>query len=103
MEPPKLRLYQLTKLLAAKIAPHIYYALRYLSVIFDEYILYRSPIFLGADCAGTAYSCYGTKNKQENVQNNVIEGYIIRENTVDIYQKYQEKFESAVNMICQMK
>ena len=57
LEPPKLRLYQLTK----KIAPHISYALRDLGVIFDKYILSRSPTFVDSERAGTADSCYGTK------------------------------------------
>ena len=33
----------------------------------------------------------------------MIEGYIRREMTVDIDQKYQEKFEASANMICQLK
>ena len=54
LEPKKLQLCQPTKKLAAKIAPHISSALRYLGVIFDEYILSRRPILAGAECAGTA-------------------------------------------------
>ena len=42
LEPPKLRLYQLPKHLAAEIAPHISSALRDLSVIFDKSILSNS-------------------------------------------------------------
>ena len=38
LEPPKLRLYELTKKLAAKIAPHISSSLRDLGVIFDKSI-----------------------------------------------------------------
>ena len=43
------------------------------------------------------------KNEQENTQNNVIEGDIRKEMTVDTDQKYQEIFEAAVNMIVQLK
>ena len=64
LEPPKLRLYQLTKNIPAKIASHIYSALRDLGVIFNKSILYRSPILAGADRAGTEDSCYGTENEQ---------------------------------------
>ena len=88
MEPPKLQLYQLTKNLAANIAPHISSALRDLGVIYDKSILYRSTILAGADCAGTSDSCDGTQNDQENTQNDVIEGDIRREMTVDTNQKY---------------
>ena len=44
---------------------------------------------LGAERLGTADSCYGTQNEQENTQNNVIEGGIRREMTVDTDQNYQ--------------
>ena len=54
LEPPKLRLYQLTKKLAAKIAPHVYSDLRVLGVIFDTSILSRSTIFERAEHTGTA-------------------------------------------------
>ena len=54
-------------------------------------------------CEGTEDLCYGTKNDQENTQNNVIEGYIRREMTVDTDQKYQEKVEADANMLCQLK
>ena len=54
LEPPKLRLYQLTKNLAVKILPHVSYALRYLGVIFDKYIISISPILAGADHAVTS-------------------------------------------------
>ena len=47
LEPPKLRLYQLTKNIAAKIEPHIYSTLRDLRVIFDKCLLYRSLILSG--------------------------------------------------------
>ena len=60
LKPPKLRLYHLTKNIAAKIAPHISSALRYLGVIFDKSILSRSPILAGVDREGAADSCYGT-------------------------------------------
>ena len=103
MGPPKLRLYHLTKNLAAKIAPHIYSALRDLGVIFDKYILSIIPILVGADRAGTADLLYGTQNEQENTQNDVIEGDIRREMTVDTDQKYQEKVEAAAKTLCQMK
>ena len=62
LEPPNLRLYQLTKNLAAKVAPHISSAWRDLGVIFDKSILSRSPMLKGADRAGIVYSCYGTQN-----------------------------------------
>ena len=52
LEPPKLRLYQLTKKLAAKIAPHISSAMRGLGVVFDKSILYRSTMFVGSDRSG---------------------------------------------------
>ena len=58
---------------------------------------------MGVDYSGTAESCYSTQNEQESTQNNLIEGGIIREMTVDTDQKYQEKVEAAVNMICQLK
>ena len=83
--------------------PHISSALRDLDVIFDKYILSRSPILAGADHAGTSDSCCGTQNEQENTQNNVIEGDIRREMTVDTDQKYQEKVEAAANIIFQLK
>ena len=60
LEPPKLQLYQLTKMLAAEIVPHVYSVLRGLCVISYGYILSRSPILTSADRAGTAYLCYGT-------------------------------------------
>ena len=60
-------------------------------MIFDKYILSRSPILAGEDRAGNTDSCYGTKNEQENTHNNVIEGDIRRDMTVDMDQKYQEK------------
>ena len=63
-EPPKLRLYQLTKNIAAKIAPHIFSALRDLGVIFDKFIIPRSPTLACADCTGTEDSCCGAKNEQ---------------------------------------
>ena len=63
LEPPKLRLYQLIKNIAAEIVPHIYSALIDLGVICDKSILYSSPILAGADCAGTANSCYVTQNE----------------------------------------
>ena len=47
LEPPNLRLYQLTKTLAANILPRISSELRDLGVIFDKFILYRSPILVG--------------------------------------------------------
>ena len=52
-EPPKLRLYQLTKNIAANIAPHIPSAFRDLGVIFDKSILYIIPKLVGADRAVT--------------------------------------------------
>ena len=64
LEPPKLRLCQLTQNIAAKISPHLYFALRDLGVIFDKYFLSRSTILAGEDCAGTVYSCYVTQNKK---------------------------------------
>ena len=103
MEPPKLRLCQLTKNLAAKIAPHISCALRDLGVIFDKSILSRGPALSGADRVGTSDLCYGTQNEQENTQNNVIEGDIRRDVTVDIDQKYQEEVEAAENTLFQLK
>ena len=89
LEPPKLRLCQITKKLDAKIAPHISSALRDLGVIFYKSILSRSPILAGADLAGAPDSFYGTQNKQENTQNNVTEGDIRTYMTVDTDQKYQ--------------
>ena len=103
MEPPKLRLCQLTKNLAAKIAPHISSSLRDLGAIFDKSILSRSPVLEVADRAGTADSCYGTQNEQENTQNDVIERDIRRDMTVDTDQKYQETVEAAAYMLCQPK
>ena len=38
-----------------------------------------------------------------NTKNNMIEGYIRRKMTVDTNQKYQEKVETAANMLCQLK
>ena len=63
LEQPKLRLYQLTKNIAAKLAPHISFALIDLVVVFDKYIL-LSPILAVLDHASTADSCYGTQNNQ---------------------------------------
>ena len=56
-----------------------------------------------ADCAGTVNSCYGTQNEQLNTHNNVIEGDIRRDMTVDTDQKYLEKVEASANMIFQLK
>ena len=56
-----------------------------------------------ADRSGTVDSCYGTQNEQENTQNDVIEGDIRREMTVDTDQKYQEKIEAAAKTLCKMK
>ena len=83
--------------------PHIYSALRDLGVIFNKYILSSTTILEGADRSGTADSCYGTQNEQENTQNNVIEGDIRREMTVDTDQKYQETVEAAANIYFQLK
>ena len=65
-------------MLADKITPHTSYTFIYLGVTFDKSILSRSTILVGADRAGIEDSCYGTKNEQENAQNNVIEVYIRR-------------------------
>ena len=73
LEPPKLRLYLLTKNIAAEIAPHISYALRGLGVIFEYYILSSSKKLADADPAGTLDSLSETQNEQKNTQNNVIE------------------------------
>ena len=54
LKPPKLQLYQLTKNIAAKIVPYIYYAFRDLCVIFDKYIFSRIPILTGVHRADTA-------------------------------------------------
>ena len=64
LEPPKLRMYQVTKKVASKIAPHIYSDLRYLGVIFDKAVSSVSTILAGADRAVTAESFYGTQNEQ---------------------------------------
>ena len=61
LEPQNIYLYQLTKHFADNIVPRISYALRDLGGNFDEYILFRSITLVGADRAGTADSCYGTK------------------------------------------
>ena len=53
-------------------------------MIFDKPLLSRSPILVGADRAGTSYSCYGAQNEHKNTQNNMIEGEIIKEMTVEI-------------------
>ena len=52
LELPKLRMYQVTKTLAADIAPHISYALRYLIVVFEKYLLYSSPKLVDTDPEG---------------------------------------------------
>ena len=58
LEPIMLWLYQLTKNIAAKIAPRISSSLRYLGKVFDNLFIWsRSPILVGAECAGTAESC----------------------------------------------
>ena len=72
-------------------------------MIFDKYILSRSLVLAGADCVCTSDSCYITQNEQENRQNNVIEGYIIRDMDEDIDRDYQEKGETAANTILQPK
>ena len=46
-------------------------------------IFSRGTILLGAERLGTADSCYGKQNEQENTQNNAIEGDIRKEMTVD--------------------
>ena len=53
LEPKKLRLYQIKKYIAAKIAPHIYSALRDLGVIFENIYLSSIPKLVYADPAGT--------------------------------------------------
>ena len=63
--PPKLRLYELTKKLDAKIAPHIYFSLRYLGVIFDKSILSRSTIFGGCILRRYHIIAIWYKNEQE--------------------------------------
>ena len=103
LEPPKLRLYQLTQNIATKIAPHIFSAMMDLGMIFHKYIWSRSPILVGVDHAVTSYSWYGTLNEHENTHNNVIEGYIRRDMTVYTDQKYQEKYEAGTKMLCQLK
>ena len=45
--------------------------------------------------------CY--KKEQENTHDNLIEGGIRREMTVDIDQKHQEKVEATASMLCQLK
>ena len=60
LETPKLQLYQITKMLAADIVPHVYSVLRDIGVISYRSILSRSPILSGVDRAGTAQLCYGT-------------------------------------------
>ena len=72
-------------------------------MIFDKSILYSSTILAGTDRACTADSFYGTQNEQENTQNNVIDGDIIIEITVDTDQKYQEEVEAASNIFFQTK
>ena len=47
----------------------------------------------GVYCSGTEELVYGTQNEQENTHNNVIEGDIRREITVDTDQKYKEKLK----------
>ena len=71
--------------------PHISFALRDLGVIFDKYIWSIIPILVDSNPVVTAESCCGTQNEQENTHNNVIEGDIRREITIDTNQKYQEK------------
>ena len=51
-------------MLATTIAPHVSYALRDLGVVFDKYILCRSPILEGADLASTVDSLYCTQHEQ---------------------------------------
>ena len=83
--------------------PCISSTLRDLGVIFDKPLLSRSPILVGADRAGTSDSCYGAQNEHKNTQNNMIEGEIIKEMTVDNNQQYQETVETADNMLCRLK
>ena len=45
------------------------------------------------DRSGTGKSIYGTKNEQENTQNNVIEGDMRREMTVDTNKKPKKRFK----------
>ena len=73
LERTEIRLYQLIKNLAAKMAPHISSALIDLGVNVDKCILSRSTILVGADRAGNVDSFYGTKNEQKNTQNNLVE------------------------------
>ena len=60
-EPMKLRLYQLRRNIAAKIAPHTSSALRDLGVIFDKSILSRSSILVGEGRVATEEFYHGTK------------------------------------------
>ena len=71
---PTLRLYHLTKNIAAEIAPHISSALRDLGVIFEKSLLSSSTKLVDAYPEGALDSWSGTKNEQKNTENNVIEG-----------------------------
>ena len=72
-------------------------------MIFYKYILSKGPTLTGEDRGGTSDSCYGTQNKQENTQNNVIKEDTRRDITVDTDKKYQEKVETDANVIFQLK
>ena len=72
-------------------------------MIYDKSILSRSTILVGADRSGNSDYFYGTHNEHNNTQNNVIEGGIRREMTVDTDQKHQEKVEASANIIYQLK
>ena len=58
---------------------------------------------MGVEYSGTENFCYGTQNEQENTHDNVIEGDIRREMTVDTDQNYQWKVEAAAKILCQLK
>ena len=64
-EPPKLRLYQLTKVLAAEISPHIYSSLRDLCVIIETIILSISTKLADVDPTGTLDSLSEKKTNRK--------------------------------------
>ena len=92
-------MYQLTKNLAAKNAPHIPSALGYLGAILIDLFHLAVPYWRVQTMQILQTHAMVQKNVQENTQNNVVEGDIRKEMTVDTYQKYQKAVEAAANML----
>ena len=66
LEPPKLCLYQGTKILLLRMHPYIYFAITDRSVINDKYVLSIAPKLVYTDPVGNLYSQFGTPDEHKN-------------------------------------